>query len=272
MIYHGNCLDILPTIPDSSVDAIITDPPYPEIDRPYGKLTVAEWQSLMQGIVEHSRRVLKPTGSAVFILQPNSERVGRMRTWLWEFMAWIGKEWNIVQDAYWWNFTAAPTVHCQRHFGLMRSSVKTCVWAGPADCYRNQEEVLWAQSEANAAANRSDRCLKKHPSGQSMRPGRIAAVADERGGVTPFNLLPIANADSKTSGGSFGHGASTPLSLCEWWVKYISPLGGTILDPFSGSGTVGVAALKHNRQYIGIEQNAEYVTISRKRINEKVSA
>ena len=86
-IHCGNCLDILPTIPAQSVDAVITDPPYPEISRDYGRMTEAQWWDMMMGVCAEVRRVLKPTGSAVFILQPNSRKVGSMRGWLWEFMA-----------------------------------------------------------------------------------------------------------------------------------------------------------------------------------------
>ena len=48
------------------------------------------------------------------------------------------------------------------------------------------------------------------------------------------------------------------------------PVGGTILDPFSGSGTTGEVALKHKRKYIGVELNHKYVLLSIKRIEESV--
>ena len=48
------------------------------------------------------------------------------------------------------------------------------------------------------------------------------------------------------------------------------PKGGIILDPFIGSGTVGLIALLHNRKYIGIELNEEYVDLARKRIETEV--
>ena len=38
-VIQGDCLEVLKTLPDASFDAIITDPPYPEIDRDYGRLT-----------------------------------------------------------------------------------------------------------------------------------------------------------------------------------------------------------------------------------------
>src|SRR6185312_5641104 len=138
VLHQGDCLRVLPSIPDGSIDAVVTDPPYPYVDRDYGHWTEAEWFALMDPVVSHCRRVLKPTGSAVFILQANQEKVGRTRPWLWRFMAKWCEEWNMVQDAWWWNHARSPTVHCSRGNGLMRPSVKAMVWCGPPDCYRNQ--------------------------------------------------------------------------------------------------------------------------------------
>ena len=130
-LYRGDCLDVLAKLPAGSVDAVVTDPPYPGIDRPYGRWSEAEWWGLMMGVCRETRRILKPHGSAVFILQPNSVHVGSMRGWLWRFMAWACDDWNMVQDAWWWNHSTPPTVHCQRSRGLMRGSLKACVWCGP---------------------------------------------------------------------------------------------------------------------------------------------
>jgi DNA modification methylase len=267
-VIHGDCLEVLRGMDAGTFDAVVTDPPYPCIKRSYGYWTEAEWFALMNPVVEECRRVLKPSGSAVFILQPNSEKVGRMRTWLWEFMAKWGREWGMVQDAWWWNPTRCPTVHSQREHGLMRPSVKACIWFGDPDCWRDQESVLWSQSDGNAAVSRSDRLLRRNPSGNSMRKGRCAAVADVRGGVTPFNLLPISTHDSRTNAGAHGHGAGTPLALCRWWTRYICPPGGRVLDPFVGSGTTLLAAMKEGREGVGIEKDATYCSIARRRIAE----
>jgi DNA modification methylase len=263
----GDCREVLPTLPAGSVDAVITDPPYPEIDRAYGRLTEAEWWALVRPVVGEVRRLLKPSGSAVFVLQPNSERLGRMRPWLWEFMAWVCRDWNMVQDVWWWNHVTAPTAHCQRDVGLLRPSVKALVWCGVSSCYRDQSAVLWSESASNRAMDRSDRALRYRPSGLNMRNGRCAAVADERGGVTPFNLIPLPSTSSTHSAAANGHGAGTPLTLCRWWVKYVCPPGGTVLDPFQGSGTVGMAALREGCSYIGIEKVPEYHAIAERRLS-----
>ena len=272
-LHLGDCVDWLRTLPDGSVDAVITDPPYPEIDRPYGRLTESEWWSLIvEGVIPEVRRILKPTGSAVFILQPNSRKVGSMRGWLFEFQAWACREWNMVQDAWWWNFTAPPTVHAHRTRGLMRPSLKAAVWLGAPDCYRNQDAVLWTQSEANRATAREDRALQVFPSGQSIRRGRCAAVADERGGVTPFNVLPVSSTDNQSSSGANRHGARTPLSVAAWWTRYICPPGGVVCDPFAGSGTMALAAIEHGCNFIGAEKMPEYHAIGQRRINEALGA
>lgn len=86
--------------------------------------------------------------------------------------------------------------------------------------------------------------------------------------MTPFNLLPIPNADSQTSAGANGHGAGTPLALTRWWTRYICPPGGTILDPFLGSGTTALAALAEGRRCVGVERIPEYAAVARKRVAE----
>ena len=78
-LYRGDCNEILPTLAENSIDAIITDPPYAEVSRDYGRLTEPEWFALINPVMEESRRVLTPTGSGVYILQPNSEKIGRLR-------------------------------------------------------------------------------------------------------------------------------------------------------------------------------------------------
>ena len=59
-----------------------------------------------------------------------------------------------------------------------------------------------------------------------------------------------------------------PVELMRWLVKLVTPIGGTVLDPFTGSGTTGMACVYEQRQFIGIEREAEYVEIAKRRIAE----
>ena len=66
----------------------------------------------------------------------------------------------------------------------------------------------------------------------------------------------------------FGHPSPKPVMLMRWLVHELSEEGETVLDPFLGSGTTGVAAVALNRPFIGIEQNAAYFDIACKRIED----
>lgn len=62
------------------------------------------------------------------------------------------------------------------------------------------------------------------------------------------------------------HPAAFPVALAEWCGKLICPPAGTILDPFSGSASTGIAAIRNGWHYIGIDAVEEYVEMSRKRL------
>jgi DNA modification methylase len=51
-----------------------------------------------------------------------------------------------------------------------------------------------------------------------------------------------------------------------WLVRLVTPPGGVVLDPFTGSGTTGMAAVMEGFAFVGIEQDAEYIEIARRRI------
>ena len=192
-LIRGDCRKELRKVATATVDTIITDPPYAEV-RPrgaYGRIKEDDWHSLMHDVVTECRRVLKPKGSAVFILQPTAKKMGQMRLWLWEFLVWAGKNWNLVEDVYWWNPSALPTRGVKRQIGLLRPSVKMCIWLGSPDCYRNQDAVLWTPSDSFASKHRAEMARTISPSGHHWRGDTITKSADERGGTTPFNLLPI---------------------------------------------------------------------------------
>lgn len=249
---HRSCArEWLAKQPDQSADFVFTDPPYPCIRREYGYMGEEMWWDLMRCVVPHCMRILKPTGSAVFILQPNSEECGRMRVWLWEFMVWVGRQWGIVQDAYWWNYAALPVGGVDRKIGLLRPSVKACVWFGAQNCYRNQDEILLNETQRNKEIRIAGRPTRKHPSGRVVA-ASVNCASIERGGVTPFNLWPIPNTSTKI------HGAGTPDELTERWIRYACPPGGKVVDPFFGSGTTAIAALDSGRSFAGCEVMASY--------------
>lgn len=79
-------------------------------------------------------------------------------------------------------------------------------------------------------------------------------------------FLYYAKASKSDRGEGNTHSTVKPTSLIRYLCKLITPPGGTILDPFGGSGTTGIAAIKEGFHYILIEQQEEYCEIARKRI------
>lgn len=261
-LLHGDSRQVLKTLPTASVDLVLTDPIYPEVDRDYGRISEADWHDLMHVVVRECRRVLKPSGSMVVVLQPNYERVGKMRSWPWEFALWAANEWNLVQDCYWFAPDAMPLAGTGRNTGLLKAAVKWVVWLGSPDCHRDQQAVLKPISEfgRDRPGDRS-----RSPSGRTRRSGTMYRTAVERGGAVPPNLLTLPRATGCP--GSEDHPATTPLALCEWWVRYLLPPGGTLLSPFVGSGTELVAGLDHGAgRVIGIDREKRYLEIARRRI------
>lgn len=152
----------------------------------------------------------------------------------------------------------------------MRPSTKAMVWAGDAECYRLQHNILIDEAAATLACNQAARLralrgTDKQNSVHYVDRQRMLDTSKERGGVTPFNCLPVGTDNAR---GRKGHSAGTPLAIADWWVRYICPPGGVVLDPFSGSGTMGVAALQNNCSYIGIDKMKKYDDIAYERLSE----
>jgi DNA modification methylase len=63
------------------------------------------------------------------------------------------------------------------------------------------------------------------------------------------------------------HPTVKPIALMRWLIRLVTPPGGTVLDPFTGSGTTGMAARLEQRPFIGIEREAEYVELAEARIH-----
>lgn len=89
----------------------------------------------------------------------------------------------------------------------------------------------------------------------------------EVGGASRFYYVAKPSRAERDAGtGRNIHPTVKPVDLMAWLVRLVTPIGGTVLDPFNGSGTTGMACIYEQRHYIGIEREAEYVAIARRRI------
>jgi site-specific DNA-methyltransferase (adenine-specific) len=92
------------------------------------------------------------------------------------------------------------------------------------------------------------------------------AEYDDRGGASRFFYC--AKAGRKERGADNKHPTVKPLALMRWLVRLVTPPGGLVLDPFAGSGTTGLAAIREGFEFIGIEREPDYVATARSRISQ----
>jgi len=103
---------------------------------------------------------------------------------------------------------------------------------------------------------------RNHQSSIYDSKGEYTHVSDGR--VHPCSILSFNSEAGQ-------HPTQKPLALMDWLVRTYTNAGDTVLDPFMGSGTTGVACVNTGRQFIGIERDREYFDIAVQRIREAQS-
>ena len=76
-----------------------------------------------------------------------------------------------------------------------------------------------------------------------------------------------AKASKAERGQDNDHPTVKPMALMRWLCRLVTPQGGVVLDPFMGSGTTGVAAVREGFQFMGIELDARYCEIAQRRLD-----
>lgn len=121
--------------------------------------------------------------------------------------------------------------------------------------------LSWARDSKEADV--PGQSMRQHRSTRDKATGTNTRVTGQRHraqadhGRNPGDVWTIA-----TQPFSGAHFATMPLTLAERCVRAGCKPGGTVLDPFSGSGTTGLAAARHGRRYVGIDLNADYLDLS----------
>ncbi len=236
-ILVGDAVEQLGGLPDESVDCVIADPPY--------GLTSLPWDRWVNGWPDHCLRVLKPTGSMwVF---------GTQRMFLLhaqEFAAW-----QFAQDVIWekHNGTGLFNDRFRRvHEAILQFYPKGRLWR---DVYKEPQFT-------HAATARTIR-RKTRPAHWQGKTGPTV-YRSEDGGPRLMRSVIFARSEH----GRAVHPTQKPLEIIEPLLLYSCPPGGTVLDPFAGSGSVGVTARQHSRDVILIEINPDYADMARSRIRD----
>ncbi|MHB8878708.1 MAG: DNA-methyltransferase [Myxococcaceae bacterium] len=257
-LYRGDSLEVLETFHDGTFDLIFADPPYFLSNggftckagkrAPVGK---GAWDQ-SKGIeddhrftlswLEACKRVLKPTGSiwvsgtqhVIFSVGFAMQKAG----------------FKLLNTVTWYKPNASPNLSC-RYF---THSTEILVWAAPAHKGKLQHTFNYAH-------------MKAENGGKQMRDvWNLPKVGEEELTADGQGRLWTMCTPRKSEKSFGGHPTQKPLSLLERVITSTTGDDALVLDPFNGSGTTGVAAVGLGRRYVGIDLDAGYLELTRKRI------
>jgi site-specific DNA-methyltransferase (adenine-specific) len=122
------------------------------------------------------------------------------------------------------------------------------------------------------SANRSEIAGKdggRWPANLVLDEESAALLDTQVGGVSRFFYCTKATKKERDAGlgdQSNNHPTVKPVALMRWLARLVTPPGGVVLDPFTGSGTTGVACAYEELSFLGVEMNAEYVELAQQRV------
>jgi site-specific DNA-methyltransferase (adenine-specific) len=229
-LINGDCIEAMATIPDGSIDMVLTDPPY--------GTTACKWDSIipLEPMWEQLKRITKKNGAIVmtasqpFTTKLISSNMGMFKyEWIWE------KEQGV-------NFQCAKTTPLKIHENV-------CVWCEGKTTY-NPQGIL--------ACN-----ITKSNKGKSGRLNHVSVQKRDSYTQTTKNYPKTIQKFRRKTG---LHPTQKPVALMEYMIKTYTNEGETVLDFTMGSGTTGVACQNLGRDFIGIELDPEYFSIAKERI------
>lgn len=239
-LFEGNCLEVLPRLPQNSVDMVFADPPYflsnGGITCYAGKMVSVNkgaWD-VSQGIEENHKFNLAWLGECQKLLTKNGviwvSGTAHVIFSVGFAMQQLG--FKILNDIIWFKPNASPNLDC-RYFT------------------HSTETLIWAAKNQNSKHTFNYELMKHISNGKQMR--------------NMWEISPPLPSE-KTHG---KHPTQKPLKLLERTLLASTNEGDIILDPFNGSGSTGVAALKLGRKYVGVEMSQEYLNLTIKRIEDE---
>ena len=232
-LIKGECLEVMKSIPDASIDAIITDPPY--------GTTACKWDSVIDFDLmwEQLNRIIKPNGAIVlFGSEPFSSalRMSNIKNykydWVWDKRMKVGM------------------LNCKRM--PLRRHEDVMVF--------NAKNVYNPQMTKGKFTNKKIQTSKDFQTyGQLKNP--IDNFNDD---YYPSSIIEFSNANQKRK----QHPTQKPVELMEYLIKTYTNENETVLDFTMGSGSTGVACVNTNRDFIGIELDDKYFDIAKQRIGQ----
>jgi len=238
-LIHGDCLEIMKTIPDVSIDAIITDPPY--------GTTNCKWDAVIPFDLMWSElnRIVKDNGViALFGNQPFSSLLVTSNLKMYKH-DWVWKK-------------TIPKGHLNSKKYPMKIYEMIHVFSKTTPKYNPQ---MWESKPMNtvykSGGNGKDSTYNFMKTINQDNINRTSRFPQD---VIEFTEL-TGNSKQRV------HPTQKPVELMEYLVKTYTNENDTVLDFTMGSGTTGVACKNFNRNFIGIEKDDNYFKIASNRIN-----
>ncbi len=241
-VIQGDCVQVLNSLPEKSVDLIFADPPYnlqlqQELWRPNQTKvdavddawdhfdSLAEYDRFSRAWLQACRRVLKDTGTLWVI--GSYHNIYRVGTILQDLGFWI------LNDVVWIKANPMPNFRGVRFTNA-------------------HETLLWVQKNKGTRYTFNYHTMKELNEGLQMR--------------SDWELALCTGKERLKVNGVKAHATQKPEALLYRVILASSNPGDVVLDPFFGSGTTGAVAKKLHRHWVGIEREATYVQLARERI------
>jgi site-specific DNA-methyltransferase (cytosine-N4-specific) len=275
--YHGDALDVLAQLPADSIQLVLTSPPFAlRRQKAYGNVSAAEYVEWFWPFARQIHRVLRPDGSFVLDLGGGWNRGSGTRSlYPYHLILRLCEIFHLAQDFYWYNPSKLPTP--AEWVTIRRTRVKdavTTIWwlSKSTEPQADNRRVLKPYSKSMRRLLRDGYEVAMRPSQHEIGPH----FRKDNGGAIPPNLLAIPNTRSNDEyirrcrkAGLPVHPARFVPQVPEFFIRFLTPPGQTVLDPFAGSNVTGHVAEQLERRWTAIEINADYVAGSQLRFKDK---
>jgi site-specific DNA-methyltransferase (adenine-specific) len=251
-IWTGDCLTILPTLPEASVDVVVTSPPY-NLDLGYGAYedtrTETNYLAWMVDVSTALRRVMKPSSSFFLNISGSNSR-----PWLpFELIVRL-RPLFVLQNHITWIKSITTSQDSVGHFKPV---------AGKRFLNHNHEHIFHLTLAGDVQL---DRLAIGVPFKDKSNIARRGHAQDARcRGNTWF--IPYRTVQTKAE--KYHHPGTFPLDLPRWCIRLHGRPQPVVLDPFAGTGTTLLAASLEGGHGIGVELDTTYVAIATQRLMEQ---
>lgn len=238
-LMQGDCLELMSLIPDGSVDMVLCDLPY--------GTTACTWDVVIpfdQLWAEYERIAKEDAAIVLTASQPFTVALIASKLSLFKY-CWV---WRKSKGSGFLNSKNAPI---KMHEDIVVFSKGTTANKSPRRMKYNPQGLV-----------KVDRVRRQpvQPDSVGNRPSRSADTYNQEFTGYPSTVLEFPNDGTKL------HPTQKPVALMEYLIRTYTNEGDTVLDNCMGSGTTGVACVNTGRKFIGMEMDAGYFDIARKRI------